>query len=53
MYEFGERMHLAALRRRHPEASDQAIAAMLQAWRESRPGAPAGDAIGVPSLRFA
>ncbi len=52
MYEFGERMHRASLRRRHPDASESEIAAMLRAWRQSRPGAPSGDADGVASRRF-
>jgi Rv0078B-related antitoxin len=34
MYQFGEQMYVAALRRRDPHASPEAIAAMLQAWRE-------------------
>lgn len=53
MYEFGERMYRAGLHRRHPDASEEAIRGMVQAWRESRPGAPSGDAAGLASRRFA
>ncbi len=52
MYEFGERMALSALRRRHPHATDEQITLMLREWRQTRPGAPAGDAAGRPSHRF-
>jgi|SRR6266852_594995 len=52
MYEFGERMMRSRLRRQHPDASDDQIAQMVGAWREARPGAPDGDAIGQPSGRF-
>jgi len=53
MYEFGVRMRLAWLRRHYPDASEDVIREMLQAWKESRPGAPAGDAAGHSSRRFA
>ena len=53
MYEFGERMALAGLRRRHPDATDEQLALMLGAWRLERPGAPSGDAPGRASRRFA
>ena len=52
MYEFGERMYRASLRRRHPDASEAEIARMLRAWRQSRPGAPSGDADGLAARRF-
>jgi hypothetical protein len=52
MYEFGERMALANLCRRHPEASDEQIATMLRRWRRERSGAPEGHAVGKPSQRF-
>lgn len=52
MYEFGERMARSALRRRHPKATDEQIGQMLGDWRQTRPGAPAGDAVGRPSRRF-
>ena len=53
MYEFGERMQRSRLRRHYPQAAGEQIDAMLRAWRESRPGAPHGDAAGRPSDRFA
>lgn len=40
------------LRRRHPDATDDEIHKMLLAWLRERPGAPYGDAPGVPSNRF-
>jgi hypothetical protein len=52
MFEFGERMESAALRRHNPDASEEAIVVLLHAWRISRPGAPSGDADGVSSHRF-
>lgn len=52
MYEFGERMARSALRRRHPNASEEQIMQMLRDWRQARPGAPSGDAAGRPSRRF-
>ena len=42
----GESMKVAQLRREHPDATDQAIEAMLVAWLETRPGAEHGDAWG-------
>jgi len=52
MYEFGERMLRARLRRERPSASDTEIEAAIQEWLLSRPDAPVGDAIGRPSNRF-
>jgi hypothetical protein len=52
MYELGERILRSGLRRRHPEAGDGEIAQMIRDWREARPGAPGGDAVGRPSRRF-
>lgn len=40
------------LRRRHPDASEAEIHAMLVDWVRDRPGAPNGDAAGVASKRF-
>ena len=40
------------LRRRNPAASEAEIDALLLAWVRDRPGAPLGDADGVPSKRF-
>jgi hypothetical protein len=53
MYEFGERAQRSRLRRRRPDAPDSEIEAEMRAWRESRPGAPGGDATGKPSRRIA
>jgi hypothetical protein len=53
MYEFGERMERARLRREEPDATDDEIEQEVRAWRLRRPGAPAGDAVGRPSHRFA
>lgn len=33
-------------RREHPEATEEEVAAVVQAWKVDRPGAPNGDAIG-------
>ena len=44
----GESMKVAQLRREHPDATDEAIEAMLVAWLETRPGAEHGDAWGRP-----
>ncbi len=33
-------------RREHPEATEEEVAAVVQAWKTDRPGAPYGDAIG-------
>jgi hypothetical protein len=40
------------LRRRNPGASEATINALLSAWLHERPGAPFGDADGIPSDRF-
>lgn len=53
MYEFGEQMQRARLRRLNPEASEADIDAAVRSWLLARPGAPAGDAEGRPSRRFA
>jgi hypothetical protein len=53
MYEFGEQMQRARLRRLDPQASEADIDARVQAWLLSRPGAPSGDGAGRPSTRFA
>jgi Rv0078B-related antitoxin len=52
MYEFGEQMQRARLRRLHPNATDGEIDAAIASWLLSRPGAPLGDAVGRPSHRF-
>jgi Rv0078B-related antitoxin len=33
-------------RREHPEATEEEVAAVVQAWKVDRPGSPNGDAIG-------
>lgn len=48
LFEFGVEMMAATLRRRHPEASQEQIERMLEAWLQDRPGAELGDAPGVP-----
>ena len=52
MYEFGELMYRAKLRREHPDATKTEIEALVNAWRIDRPGAPMGDAVGRFSRRF-
>ena len=52
MYEVGERMQRARLRRQDPDASDEQIEALVEAWLRDRPGAEFGDAVGRPSRRF-
>jgi hypothetical protein len=46
--EMGAHMVEARFRREHPEASDDDVAAHVRAWWLERPGAPDGDATGVP-----
>lgn len=52
MYEFGERMYRARLRRENPNATDAEIDTLVSTWLRDRPGAPLGDAVGRPSQRF-
>jgi hypothetical protein len=52
MYEFGERMYRARLRRENPGAADTEIEARVRVWRATRHGAPGGDSNGSPSRRF-
>lgn len=52
MYEFGELMYRAKLRREHPDVTEAEIEALVNAWRIDRPGAPTGDAVGRFSRRF-
>ncbi len=35
-------------RREHPEATEEEVAAVVQAWKVDRPGAPHGDSNGRP-----
>ena len=46
LHEAGVSLMRQNLRRRFPEASEQAIDERLQAWLEERPGAEFGDAVG-------
>lgn len=43
----------ANLRRRHPRATESEIEGLLVRWLRERPGAPGGDAEGIPARRFA
>lgn len=52
MYEFGEQMYRAKLRRERPGATKEEIEALVRTWRTNRPGAPMGDAVGRLSTRF-
>lgn len=52
MYEFGEHIVLARLRRHYPDATEDEVTRMIGAWRTQRPGAPGGDAPGRASRRF-
>jgi hypothetical protein len=48
LYEAGEDMVRAKLRRQHPDASAEEIEAMIERWLMERPGAELGDALGHP-----
>lgn len=48
LFELSERMLRQKLRRRHPQASEDEIEAMIAAWLEHRPGAEHGDGVGKP-----
>lgn len=50
--EFGVAMMKQNLRRKRPADSDEEIARALREWQIAGPGAPVGDASGVPSRRF-
>jgi hypothetical protein len=52
MYEFGEQMLRARLRREQPWAIDDEIESGIQRWLLTRPDAPIGDAVGRCSHRF-
>jgi hypothetical protein len=52
MYEFGEQMYRARLRRERPDATVGEIEERVREWRLDRPGAPMGDAVGRLSTRF-
>jgi hypothetical protein len=53
MYELGEQMQRARLRRTNPAASEAEIDASIRSWLLTRPGAVLGDGEGRPSARFA
>lgn len=46
--EVGEAMLRQRLRRDQPELTESAIDALVEAWRQRRPGAEHGDAQGRP-----
>ena len=46
LFTAGLRMKRQTLKHRHPDASDQAINEMIQAWLQERPGAREGDSNG-------
>ena len=48
LFEAGEQLMRANLRRRNPGASDAEIEAELRAWLAHRPGAEHGDCPGRP-----
>ncbi len=48
LFETGEAMMRAVLRRRQPEASAGAVEDALRTWLATRPGAEHGDGQGIP-----
>jgi hypothetical protein len=48
LFELAERMLRQKLRRKHPDATDAEIDAMIAEWLERRPGAELGDGEGRP-----
>jgi hypothetical protein len=48
LFELGESMRRAQLRREHPDATDGEIEVLLAAWLRARPGAEYGDSWGRP-----
>jgi len=50
MHDLGVAIMRQNLRRRHPDASESQIDAMLTEWLQDRPGAPLGDVSG-PGIR--
>ncbi|NEE01481.1 hypothetical protein [Phytoactinopolyspora halotolerans] len=52
MYEFGEQMYRAKLRREYPQSPPDEIESLVKQWRMDRPGAPMGDAVGRLTTRF-
>lgn len=47
LYEFGVAVMRQNVHRTHPDATDDEIGAIVQAWLEERPGAAHGDASGT------
>jgi hypothetical protein len=43
MWATGVTLQRQAIRRRHPEATDEEVEVMLNRWLQHRPGAEAGD----------
>jgi hypothetical protein len=52
LYEGGERMQRARLRRTRPDATAEEIDVEIRAWLRRRAGAEHGDFPGPPSRRF-
>jgi L-rhamnose isomerase len=52
LYEVGERMQRARLRRTRPDATAEEIDVEIRAWLRRRAGAEHGDFPGPPSPRF-
>lgn len=48
LFDLAERMLRQKLRRKHPDATDADLDAMVTEWLEHRPGAEQGDGEGVP-----
>ena len=48
LYDLGQRLVATRYRRENPEATDSEVAARIREWTLDRPGAPLGDADGVP-----
>ena len=48
LFELGESIHRAQLRREHPQATDDEIEVLLIGWLHTRPGAERGDSWGRP-----
>jgi len=46
LFEAGVELMRQNLRRAHPEAGDEQIQRLLQAWLHHRPGAESGDGLG-------
>lgn len=52
LHEAGVALMRQNLRRRHPDASESDVDALLDDWLRTRPGAEHGDAVGTPSDRL-